>query len=558
MFDEEPTAVERLYADPIGYGGKQARNLARGMGRALLNLPADVGALAATATGNFGAGQRAAAEWRRRVTDQLLAPEGGTAEFVGELVGPPTKLAAKGAAAAPALAGIFIGEKAKTFPRHLVAKVLEMEKAGAPREEVYAATGLWRGPEGKLRFEIDDSQARFNVGGGVEQAIDETHVGDFDYGPTFGTRGALLEHPDLAAAYNPADIAASTRITRGSPMGGRGAFSPVDKEITLAAPANVPSAKSTTLHEIQHGIQVHEGFPTGGSSGVAGWVSQTTSPHYRKLAAELMRSPEFSQPVTLEKYWGGAPSPEDMGRAQEMYQNYVLDFYSPKTQDALWRAAMDRAGSEGYRRLAGEAEARAVQLRMNMTPEERMATPPWKSFDVPEDKLIVTGVSADPAQSVGPLPFARTTLEEQAVPSYKSKERLTMMSPDDFLTMAERLEQPDPTKMARVSAMLQRGDDFDSVPYLYFDLAGDTATVTGHEGRHRALALRERGVEQMPVSLRGPIRWSEQGNPEAFDYVTEWPTTLVGQGRADRLSFPVRREQAGAADALLARLLMGE
>ena len=41
-----------------------------------------------------------------------------------------------------------------------------------------------------------------------------------------------------------------------------------------------------------------------------------------------------------------------------------------------------------YERLAGEAEARNVQTRMDWTPEQRRETPPWASLDVPEDELI--------------------------------------------------------------------------------------------------------------------------------------------------------------------------
>jgi hypothetical protein len=44
---------------------------------------------------------------------------------------------------------------------------------------------------------------------------------------------------------------------------------------------------------------------------------------------------------------------------------------------------------EIYRHLAGEAEARNVQTRMDFTPEERAARPPWTTLDVPEDELIV-------------------------------------------------------------------------------------------------------------------------------------------------------------------------
>lgn len=39
-------------------------------------------------------------------------------------------------------------------------------------------------------------------------------------------------------------------------------------------------------------------------------------------------------------------------------------------------------------KIGGEAEARNVQTRMSMTPDERRAKPPWETLDVPEDELI--------------------------------------------------------------------------------------------------------------------------------------------------------------------------
>lgn len=42
-----------------------------------------------------------------------------------------------------------------------------------------------------------------------------------------------------------------------------------------------------------------------------------------------------------------------------------------------------------YHRLAGEVEARNVEARMNMTPEERLARPPWTTQDVPYENQIL-------------------------------------------------------------------------------------------------------------------------------------------------------------------------
>jgi hypothetical protein len=70
-------------------------------------------------------------------------------------------------------------------------------------------------------------------------------------------------------------------------------------------------------------------------------------------------------------------------------------------QHALqYREGWQRGGSESmfgggeeafekYRRLAGEAEARATQARMNLTPAQRRALFPEESYDIPLNQLIL-------------------------------------------------------------------------------------------------------------------------------------------------------------------------
>jgi hypothetical protein len=51
-----------------------------------------------------------------------------------------------------------------------------------------------------------------------------------------------------------------------------------------------------------------------------------------------------------------------------------------------------QAAQDAYRRLAGEVEARNVQKRMDMTPDQRRATPPWATQDVPDDMQLLRGI----------------------------------------------------------------------------------------------------------------------------------------------------------------------
>jgi hypothetical protein len=68
-----------------------------------------------------------------------------------------------------------------------------------------------------------------------------------------------------------------------------------------------------------------------------------------------------------------------------------------ETQDAAIKASrlqdkysalQEKSDFDLYQRLAGEAESRAVQKRMDMTSGERRQTPPWQSLDIPEQEFI--------------------------------------------------------------------------------------------------------------------------------------------------------------------------
>lgn len=137
------------------------------------------------------------------------------------------------------------------------------------------------------------------------------------------------------------------------------------------------------------------------------------------------------------------------------------------------------------------------------------------------------------------------------VGGYKSREILVHMSPDDFLSIAE--EGADEYKAATVSRVLKSGEQFPDLPHLGFTHDGKgNAVVVSHEGRHRARALKELGVKELPVILRSQeqgqgqgIRWSEQ-DIEGFDKIKgEWPKTLKGQERPTSIPFPVADMRTG-------------
>ena len=148
--------------------------------------------------------------------------------------------------------------------------------------------------------------------------------------------------------------------------------------------------------------------------------------------------------------------------------------------------------------------------------------------------------------------FEAAEIERLDEPGFKSREKLVEINIDDFLNLSDQVTEGAYTggKLKDTRSYLKDGGKFNSLPFFQYDIDDDNvAHVVGHEGRHRALALKELGYTTMPVVLRGPIRWSEQADPNKFDYVEEFPTRLKAQEKAKSpnftIPFPVTRETAG-------------
>jgi len=129
---------------------------------------------------------------------------------------------------------------------------------------------------------------------------------------------------------------------------------------------------------------------------------------------------------------------------------------------------------------------------------------------------------------------------------FKSRYKLINMDIDDFLRLAKLGKQD--AKLAEANDRVKKGVPFTSIPYLYMDREGKNLRVTGHEGRHRAMALKQAGYTTMPVEIRSDIRWSEQTDPERFDYEPNWPERIYAQEGALREEFsiamPFTREES--------------
>lgn len=274
-------------------------------------------------------------------------------------------LAMAGLGYSPEAEGAFVGQLAKLAP-NLLQRAKQMLSEGATSREVWDATKWFTGPEGKLRYEIPDENLGFRMDFEnlprskryIQEQIDMPLMG-------------VLSHPELQRAYPQlardyrADV---TKMSDWLPgIAERGAQHPPQRGTKMFPwePGKVEVFAKTpetgldiAAHELQHAIQGYEGFPTGG----------TTELFFEKgpLEAALQRAlknPDFRDPVTGDF---------DFAIEKRLASPYAVE--SPL---------------EGYRRLAGEAEARAVEKRRRYTPEERMGIFPLEDYDVPIEDLII-------------------------------------------------------------------------------------------------------------------------------------------------------------------------
>lgn len=133
-----------------------------------------------------------------------------------------------------------------------------------------------------------------------------------------------------------------------------------------------------------------------------------------------------------------------------------------------------------------------------------------------------------------------------------SHDSLVYLTPEQFLRMAKPIPGGvAPYKAERVAKALEEGAKFEDIPLLQITNAG---RVRGHEGRHRAMALRDKGVQRIPVRIHASdMRWNQQAPisedlsfhqraVREHEYVENLPEELVGEDGVSRIPFPFHRE----------------
>tara|TARA_R110000823_G_scaffold284765_1_gene403217 strand:+ start:138 stop:1496 length:1359 start_codon:yes stop_codon:yes gene_type:complete len=318
----------------------------------------------------------------------------------------------------PGALGTFGGPKAKTFRDDVNKVAKEMDANGANRDEIWSATREMGQPQykdidGKWKFEIDDSAAKIGPGVGQLKA---------------GGMGAvlplskMLKHKALYDAYPDLRKIEVRRLPDRGPAGQMAGDIMGLNPDTLARRVG---AKSTILHEGQHGVQAREGFAAGGNPGAVENL-RPDNPQYKKHmdniksvenAMGYYKSGSYQIDLDKSNKWFREKWQPKLTKLEKSFDsgNLGFDEWVEKTtafqnkmkkekaakfpnleylervakEYGLYTPSRNISARDTYLRLAGEAEARNVQTRMDYTPDQRQSTPPWETLDVPEKELIV-------------------------------------------------------------------------------------------------------------------------------------------------------------------------
>lgn len=247
----------------------------------------------------------------------------------------------------------------RTFRMDNLSVARKMEEKKKDAKAIKMATGWERGADGKWRYEMPDAKIKdtMDVGGGhIVKRYEDDML--WNGGKLFD----VIDAPELFKAYPQLKGIRIDTDAIMNDMPSHGEYDSKTNTITIHAD-ELKYMNDILNHEIQHAIQGIEGFATGGSP--------TT------IRCEVKK--RFNE-VTKQIKQLRAEGKEDEAKALIEKNRGLYDAY------------MKNDDFNSYKSLAGEVEARNVQERMNMTPEERRKTLAESTEDVARKDQIFLGV----------------------------------------------------------------------------------------------------------------------------------------------------------------------
>lgn len=256
------------------------------------------------------------------------------------------------------------GIKAKTADVGRLADAERMEQGGADSETVRRETGWYRGYDGKWRFEIDDSKMHF-----INHREKSRRTWKLD---------ELIRHDALFAAYP--ELRDYTVLNFGISDDVEAAFYPGLNRITLDPQLSRAEKRAALIHEIQHAIQLIEGFTAGATTDYWRGSLKTAEEKQLELRLRDFAAPDIFFEADMRKLLEGTPAAERDAAQTALEKHYgeapvreYVDLYN-RLRDL--RAKREQNAERAYRDTAGEIEAVDVANRLGLSERQRAETRP--------------------------------------------------------------------------------------------------------------------------------------------------------------------------------------
>ena len=237
----------------------------------------------------------------------------------------------------------------------------QMEEAKKDAKAIKMATGWERGADGKWRYEIPDAKLSDMIDIDGKGTMVKRDAEDMFW--TSGKLGDKVIAPELFKAYPGLRNVRLETDAITDDMPSNGSFNAKTNTIEIHA-SELKYLNSVLNHEIQHAIQRMEGFAQGGNEIT---IKKDIQNRVNYLTQEIRRLKAEG------KY----------DEAKELI----------KKNKATYNASVSESNDfKNYQSLAGEVEARNVQSRMGMSPEERRKTLAEETEDVArKDQIFLYG-----------------------------------------------------------------------------------------------------------------------------------------------------------------------
>ena len=256
------------------------------------------------------------------------------------------------------------GIKAKTADVGRLADAERMKQGGADSETVRRETGWYRGYDGKWRFEIDDSKMHF-----INHREESRRTWKLD---------ELIRHDALFAAYP--ELRDYTVLNFGISDDVEAAFYPGLNRITLDPRLSRAEKRAALIHEIQHAIQLIEGFSVGATTDYWRGSLKTAEEKQLELRLRDFDAPDIFFEADMRKLLEGTPTAERDAAQTALEKHYgeapvreYVDLYN-RLRDL--RAEREQDAERAYRNTAGEIEAVDVANRLGLSAKQRAETRP--------------------------------------------------------------------------------------------------------------------------------------------------------------------------------------